>query len=127
MKQKVSKIKKVTLTALAVVCVFSSAAAISANAASVNVSASKSKVSVTLTSPTNTSLVISKLSCREKHSQTGALYTVTGGNSTGSGTSVIAIIKPHTGYNFINASSDYNYYKYSIGGSPVQKVALPSI
>lgn len=127
MKNKVSKIKRVAITTLAAICAFASVSSISAAAAGVSVSATKSKVSVTLTSNTNTTLVIYKVSCREKHSQTGAQSTVTGDNSTGNGTSVIAVIKPHTGYNFINASSSYNYYRYSISGSVAQTVALPKI
>ncbi len=118
MKQKVSKIKRVTLTALAVVCAFSSVAAISANAASTTInftSKNSSKVSCILSSSEPTSLVISPLQCRAKK---GSEYkNVTDTNSTGRGTSIYASVVPGSGWILV-ASEEFDYVRYATGSNP---------
>lgn len=117
MKQKVSKIKRATLTALAVVCAFSSAAAISANAASTTInftSKNSSKVSCILSCSEPTSLVISPLQCRAKK---GSEYkNVTDTNSTGRGTSIYASVVPGSGWRLVS-SATYDYVKYSVNSN----------
>ncbi len=118
MKQKVSKIKKVTLTALAVVCAFSSAAAISANAASTTInftSKNSSKVSCILSSSEPTSLAISPLQCRAEKG--GSYMNVTDTNSTGRGTSIYAGVVPGSGWRLV-ASDRYDFVKYSVNSNP---------
>ena len=118
MKQKVSKIKRATLTALAVVCAFSSAAAISANAASTTInftSKNSSKVSCILSCSEPTSLVISPLQCRARNGNNYQNYRDT--NSTGRGTSIYAGVVPGSGWILVS-SATYDYVKYSVNSNP---------
>ena len=118
MKQKVSKIKRATLTALAVVCEFSSAAAISENAASTTInftSKNSSKVSCILSCPEPTSLAISPLQCRAYDGKEYKSYRDT--NSTGRGTSIYAGVVPGSGWRLV-ASDRYDFVKYSVNSNP---------
>ena len=118
MKQKVSKIKRATLTALAVVCAFSSAAAISANAASTTInftSKNSSKVSCILSCSEPTSLAISPLQCRAYDGKEYKSYRDT--NSTGRGTSIYAGVVPGSGWRLVS-SATYDYVKYSVNSNP---------
>lgn len=126
-KRKFSKIKRAIITTAAMLCALSVCTAINAYAASVEVTATSSKVSVILTNSSPTTLVVNPVSCREKHTQTGALNTVKDNNGVGNSTSVAAVIRPHTGYKFINAGIQYNYYTYSVDGQKNGPIALPKI
>lgn len=99
---------------------------VSAAEKSVSASATSSKVLVQIKYSSPTTLILYKVSCREKHTQTGHIRNVTDSNSTGCGTSVGVVLRPHTGYKFIN-SSKYNFYTYSIAGSAKKKESLPTI
>ncbi|MGN0551433.1 MAG: hypothetical protein ACI4I4_06285 [Acutalibacteraceae bacterium] len=127
--RKLSKFKKVVITATAAVLALSSTAFICANATMQNVkaSATSTRVYVTLTTDYRTTLAVNKLSCRQKHTETGQTLTKTGSNGAGNATTVTAAITPNTGYKFINESITYNFYKYQFGTGSIVKCALPKI
>ncbi len=99
---------------------------VSAAKKTVTADATSSKVLVSIGYSSPTTLILYKVSCREKHPQTGSIRTVTDSNSTGCGTSVGVVMRPHTGYRFVN-SSKYNFFTYSIAGSAKKKESLPKI
>lgn len=97
---------------------------ISVSAKTVSEGANSKKAYLTISTNSLENITIYKLSCREKHKETGALNTVTGFNSSGNTTSLGCVIKPHTGYKFIKKGVTYNFYKYSISGTVTGPVKL---